>query len=71
MALGFGKNNKLASLGNFLVMFGVQFVFALDEALNVGGELPSPYAILKMGTSSAVVTLLFYGYNKVKNKEET
>ena len=61
-----GNNWKLV-LANFLLMFGVQAAFKFDEIINTG-SYPSGFEIVKIASNSFIVTLIFYGYNKYKEK---
>ena len=63
-------NNWKLAFGNFLLIFGVQIVFKLDEIINTG-KLPSSFECIKILSNSLVITLIFYGYNKATTKEKT
>jgi len=63
-----GNNWKLA-LGNFLLIFGVQIAFKIDEIINTG-RLPTEFEFVKVLSNSLVITLIFYGYNKMTAKEK-
>ena len=68
MNLGFsnnGNNWKLV-IGNFLITFGVQAVFKLEEIINQG-RYPTEFECCKIGINSLAITLIFYGYNRYKN----
>jgi hypothetical protein len=56
-------------VANFLVMFGVQIAFKFDEIINTG-NLPSQFEFIKIVSNSLVITLIFYGYNKITEKKE-
>ena len=67
--LGFstkGNNLKLI-IANFILIFGVQTVFKLDEIINAG-KLPTEFELIKIVSNSIVITLIFFGYNKLKEK---
>jgi len=64
--LGFsvkGNNFKLV-IANFLLIFGVQTAFKLDEVINTG-KLPTEFELIKIVSNSIVITLIFFGYNKL------
>jgi len=66
--LGFsvkGNNLKLV-IANFLLIFGVQTAFKLDEIINTG-KLPTEFELIKIVSNSIVITLIFFGYNKLSN----
>ncbi len=63
-----GNNLKLA-VANFLLIFGVQIAFKIDEILNTG-RLPTEFEFVKVVSNSLVITLIFYGYNKLTEKKE-
>lgn len=62
-----GNNWKLI-VGNFLVMFGTQMAFKINDVLNTG-VYPSGFEVVKVISNSLVVTLIFYGYNKWTEKK--
>ena len=67
--LGFsakGNNWKLI-LGNFLLVFGVQIAFKIDEIINTM-QYPTIFECVKILSNSLVITLIFYGYNKKTEK---
>ena len=63
-----GNNWKLI-LGNFLLIFGVQIAFKLDEIINTG-TYPTEFEFVKVLSNSLVITLIFYGYNKATEKKQ-
>ena len=63
-----GNNWKLI-LGNFLLIFGVQIAFKLDEIINTM-QYPTVFECVKIVSNSLVITLVFYGYNKMTEKEK-
>lgn len=69
--LGFsnkGNNLKLIVL-NFLLVFGVQVAFKLDDIINLGAY-PSGFEFIKVLSNSLVITIVFYGYNKLSDKKK-
>lgn len=64
----YGNNWKLA-IGNFLLIFGVQIAFKLDEIINTG-TYPTEFEVVKVISNSLVITLIFAGYNKLTEKKE-
>lgn len=67
--LGLGRNNWKMSLGNFLIIFGVQVAFKVDDYLTTLC-LPSPIECAKIISNSLVITLIFYGYNRLTKKAD-
>ena len=69
--LGFsvkGNNWKLV-LANFFLVFLVQIAFKLDDVINAG-NYPTTFECIKLLSNSLVITLIFYGYNKLTDKKE-
>lgn len=64
--LGLGKNNWKMALGNFIIIFGTQIAFKIDDILNLG-RYPTTFELVKIGSNSLIITLIFYGYNRQKN----
>jgi hypothetical protein len=50
-------------------MLGVQIAFKFDEIINTG-NMPSEFEFIKIASNSLVITLIFYGYNKITEKKE-
>lgn len=74
MGLGINTNgnNWKYALASFLVMFIVQIIFRLDELLATTSQQDVTLWILaRIFTSSAVATLIYYGFNKQVAKEKT
>lgn len=63
-----GNNWKLV-VANFLVMFMVQMAFPINDILN-SGIYPEIFDIVKIASNSLVTTLIFYGFNRARAKEE-
>ena len=66
--LGLGYNNWKLAIGNFVVIFGSQVAINLSELMVVPEAWPTPWWVCKTLLTSAVATLIFYGYNKLTNK---
>lgn len=62
-----GNNWKLV-VGNFLTVFLIQFVFALNDVIQTG-RYPEIFEVVMMASSSLVTTLIFAGYNRIKESK--
>ena len=67
--LGLGFNNWKMALGNFLIVFGTQAAFKIDDILNTG-TYPTAFELAKLLSNSLIITLIFYGYNRQLKKAE-
>lgn len=63
------SNTWKLHVANFLIMLGVQIAFKFDEIINTG-NMPSEFEFIKIASNSLVITLIFYGYNKITEKKE-
>lgn len=70
MNLGANSNPSAlaAAILNFLVVFGVQVIFKVEEIINQN-RYPDFFECLKIAVNSLTVTIVFYGYNKLKTSE--
>ena len=56
------------ALGNFITVWLVQFAFKLNDAWQYAKALPTYVDLYGMCLTSLIVTLVFYGYNKLKEE---
>ncbi len=56
-------------VGNFVITFLAQFIFAANEMLSTGA-FPSEFELYKASVTSLAVTLGFYGVNRIIHKKE-
>lgn len=56
-------------VGNFLITFLAQFIFAANELLETG-VFPTVFEVYSATVTSLVVTLGFYGVNKIIHRSE-
>ena len=71
LGINMNGNNWKYAFASFLVMFFVQVVFRLDELLATTSQQDLTLWILaRIFTSSAVATLIYYGFNKQQAKEK-
>ncbi len=65
------KNSKWKDVvGNFLITFLAQLAFVAQEALGTGA-FPTALECYRMGITSLVATLGFYGVNRIIRREPT
>lgn len=61
--------DEVTAIKNFVVIFGIQLAFSLDELL-ANGSFPTAFELCQTTLSSLVITLAMYGYNKYKANKE-